>query len=219
MSKTPAQTTNSRKHQRALWWGVAVLAFGLAVTSCLLEWGGRLLESVDTLPRRADAAVVLEGSMAGERLRLEGAMQLLRQGASGRVLVTLPPVSYWGDPVPPMARRFLETTYGHELADRVDFCDVGPFVDSTLQEAVAIDQCIQQRHWGSVVVVTSNYHTRRAGIIWRRVARKENPALRISVYGVDDPDFQAEGWWRKRLWAKTWLMEFSKLVWSETAER
>jgi len=157
--------------------------------------------------------------MIGERTRLAGAMQLLRQGGPGRVLVTLPPVSYWGDPVPPMARRFLETTYGHDLAERVDFCEVGADVDSTEQEAHAIGKCIQEHHWRSVIVVTSNYHTRRAGIIWRRVMRKENPALRISVYDVADPDFQADGWWRKRLWAKTWLLEFTKLVWTETFGR
>ena len=32
------------------------------------------------------------------------------------------------------------------------------------------------------------------------------------VYGVADPAFQSRGWWRERLYAKTWVVEFAKLV-------
>jgi uncharacterized SAM-binding protein YcdF (DUF218 family) len=191
----------------------------LVMVACLMRWGGYLLESSDPVPAHFDVAVVLEGSLVGERVRLAGAMQLLQKGAAARVLLTIPPASYWGEPVPPMARHFLETNYGNDLAARVDFCDVGPDVDSTLQEAQAIDHCIQDHNWKSVVVVTSNYHTRRAGILWRRVMRKQNPSLQLSILGVDDPEFQDRGWWRKRLWAKTWLLEFTKLIWTETFGR
>lgn len=215
----PLEASKGRRFPKALKWIAALSAFGLIVVGCLMQWGGYLLESSDPLPAKADAAIVLEGSLIGERARLAGAMQLLRQGVPERVLVSLPPTSYWGDPVAPMARHFLETNYGHDLADRVDFCEVGPEVDSTLQEARAIDRCIQEHHWKSIVVVTSNYHTRRAGIIWRKVMRKVNPSLQITVFGVSDPEFQADGWWRKRLWAKTWLLEFSKLIWTETVGR
>src|SRR5438067_5738533 len=208
-----------RKYARALRWCSALLGCVLLLAGLLMHWGGRLLESTDPLSAHADAAIVLEGSWLGERTRLAGAMQLLQQGLPSHVLLPLPPESYWGDPVTPMARHFLDTNYGHELSERVDFCDIGPDVDSTKQEAHRIGECIRDHHWASIIVVTSNYHTRRAGIIWRRMMRKENPALQISVYGVADQDFRAEGWWRKRLWAKTWLMEFTKLIWAETFGR
>jgi uncharacterized SAM-binding protein YcdF (DUF218 family) len=211
--------SSGRRFPKALKWIAGFLAFGLTVAGCLMQWGGYLLESSDPVPAKVDAAIVLEGSLLGERVRLAGAMQLLRQGVPGRVLVSLPPTSYWGDSVAPMARHFLETNYGHDLADRVDFCEVGPEVDSTLQEAGAINRCIQEHRWKSILVVTSNYHTRRAGIIWHKVMRKLNPSVQISVYAVSDPEFQADGWWRKRLWAKTWLLEFSKLIWTETVGR
>jgi uncharacterized SAM-binding protein YcdF (DUF218 family) len=46
-----------------------------------------------------------------------------------------------------------------------------------------------------VVLVTSPVHTRRAGLVWRRVAGARRPAvLRGSRY---DP-FVADGWWRRR---------------------
>jgi hypothetical protein len=219
MSKTASPNKDQRPRRRLWRWIVAGAILVLAFVGGLMQWGGHLLEASDPLPTHVDGAVVLEGSLIGERVRLAGAMELLRQGVPERVLLTIPPTSYWGEPVPPMARHFLETTYGPDLAERVDFCDVGAGVDSTLQEAQAIDRCIQDHRWKSVVIVTSNYHTRRAGIIWRRVMRKRNPSLEISVHGVDDPEFQANGWWRKRLWAKTWLMEFMKLIWTETFGR
>lgn len=219
MNKAPGTFQAADRSRRLLRWMATVLVCVMAIVFCLMRWGGRLLESNDSLPAQVDAAIVLEGSLAGERVRLAGAMDLLRQGASDRVLLTLPASSYWGEPVPPMARHFLEASYGHGLAERVDFCQVGADVDSTLQEAQAIDACIQQHQWKKIAVVTSNYHTRRAGMIWRRVMRKRNPNLQIWVHAVDDPEFQANGWWRKRLWAKTWLLEFTKLIWTVTVGR
>ena len=85
-------TRRARKYGKALRWSSAFLVGGLAICACLMQWGGRLLESSDPLPPHVDAAIVLEGSLAGERARLEGAMQLLRQSVPGRVLLTLPQV-------------------------------------------------------------------------------------------------------------------------------
>lgn len=215
MTRDGSQVVTKSKRRSAWTWLGRVLVASLLLITASMLWGGHLLELADPLPAHADVAIVLEGSLTGERVRLAGAMDLLRRGVAQRALITLPPISYWGEPVPPAARRFLERQFGSDLAQRVDFCDAGPDVDSTRQEAEAINLCIREHGWTSVVVVTSNYHTRRAGIIWRKVMQKANPALQISVYGVTDPEFQADGWWRKRLWAKTWLMESTKLVWTE----
>jgi uncharacterized SAM-binding protein YcdF (DUF218 family) len=63
-------------------------------------------------------------------------------------------------------------------------------------------------------VVTSNYHTRRAGIIWRRVIREQKLPVKLSMEGVEDPEFTPAGWWRQRQYAKTWLLETTKLLWT-----
>ena len=60
------------------WW-LRFLLTAAVIVLCLLRWGGDLLISTDPLPARVDAAIVLQGSITGERARLAGAMSLLQQ--------------------------------------------------------------------------------------------------------------------------------------------
>jgi DUF218 domain len=179
---------------------------------CLLRWGGVLLVSSDPLPRHADVAVVLQGSVLGEMARVAGAVRLLQQDIPAQALLSVPQVSYWGTSAPEDARSYLDRTYGPEIAGRFVFCETGPEVNSTREEAEALLPCIRQHGWQTVVVVTSDYHSRRAGFLWRQAVRNSGLPLRLWIDGVPDPEFQARGWWRKRIYAKTWYEEFTKLV-------
>ena len=67
--------------------------------------------------------------------------------------------------------------------------------DSTLEEAVALARLCSDRHFHSVIVVTSNYHARRARYIFGKVFP---PAIAVSVAGAHDGDFDPENWWEKR---------------------
>ena len=191
------------------------VVLGLAATGLsLLLWGNVLLISSDPLPARVDEAVVLQGSILGEQARLVGAVQLLKQRPGAKMLVSVPKESYWGQPVSPIAYAYIEKSYGHEMAGRTEFCETGSDVSSTEQEAMVLIGCIREHGSSSIVVVTSSYHTRRAGIIWRKILRQRGLPLKLCVYRVDDPEFRPSGWWRDRRSAKTWLMEMTKLFWT-----
>lgn len=194
-----------------------LLAAAVLLTIGLLFWGGNLLIATDPVPRHADVAVVLQGSIAAEKVRIAGALNLLQSGVAGRVLLSVPKESYWGESIPPVARAYLERTYGSDLAARVDFCETNEDVNSTVQEAQALGPCIRQRQWHSIVIVTSDYHTRRAGILWRRIIGSDRN-VHLWVEGVKDPEFQ-EPWWRHRQSAKIWFMESIKLVWTTLGGR
>ena len=189
-----------------------LLAAAIGIAICLMLWGADLLIANEPEPRHVDAAIVLQGSIVGEKARIAGAITLLQRGIADRALLSVPRESYWGQSIPPVARAYLERTFGKELADRIDFCETSGDVDSTVQEAQALRPCIQEHAWQSVMIVTSNYHTRRAGMLWRRINRSDLKP-RIWVEGVADPEFQ-QPWWQHRRSAKLWLMETSKLVWS-----
>jgi uncharacterized SAM-binding protein YcdF (DUF218 family) len=205
----PTRHGSSQALLRLLGW---LLASAILVAVCLLLWGQHLLLATSPVPQHVDAAVVLQGSITAEKVRIAGAINLLQQGIADRVLLSVPRESYWGESIPPVARAYLVRAYGEALAARVDFCETGEDANSTAQEVQALSPCIQAHHWRSVVIVTSTYHTRRAGILWRKLTASD-PNLRISVTGVEDPEFQ-QPWWRHRQSAKTGLMEGMKLVWT-----
>jgi uncharacterized SAM-binding protein YcdF (DUF218 family) len=70
---------------------------------------------------------------------------------------------------------------------------------NTREEAKALAQIAKQRKWHSVIVVTSNFHTRRARYIFRHVF-PEDVAIRVT--GARDGDFDPERWWEKRISVK-----------------
>jgi uncharacterized SAM-binding protein YcdF (DUF218 family) len=193
---------------RTLKWLLAAL---IVIVSFLLLMGDNLLIASDPVPAHVDAAIVLQGSIVAEGVRIAGAIDLLQRGVADRVLLSVPQESYWGQSIPPIARTYLQRTYGSDLAARVDFCKTKGDVDSTLQEAQALGSCIGEQHWHSIVIVTSNYHTRRAGMLWRRITRHD-PNIHIWIDGVTDPEFP-QPWWRHRQSAKIWVMEATKLIW------
>lgn len=194
-----------------------LLAAIVVGTICSLPWSSHFLIATDPMPEHADAAIVLQGSIAAEKARIAGAMDLLQRGTVERALLSVPKESYWGQSIAPVARTYLERNFGRALAARVDFCETGEAVNSTREEAEAVFTCIGDHQWKSIVIVTSSYHTRRAGMIWRKVSGS-GPRVRISIDGVNDPEFH-QPWWHDRRSAKTWLMEITKLVWIELGGR
>jgi len=81
--------------------------------------------------------------------------------------------------------------------------------DSTLEEAEALAKLVKERKWRKVIVVTSNYHTRRARYIFRRVFPQ---GLVVSVASTRDGDFDPEHWWEKRKSIKELMLEFAGMV-------
>jgi uncharacterized SAM-binding protein YcdF (DUF218 family) len=199
--------------EKSYWklWLVGILAVLIA---CFLHWGGFLLVAGDSVPEHVDAAVVLQGSIASENARTAAAMALLQRGSANRVAVSVPRESYWDQEVPPIARPYLEKKYGAELAGRVDFCNTEPDITSAQQEAQALSTCIQEHGWKNIALLTSNYQSRRVGMIWRKTLPKGDPLVYVFVEGVPDPKYQPRGWWRQRLYVETWLSESAKLAWA-----
>lgn len=196
---------------KGFFWTLAGLLL-LGAIAGLLRFGGALLVAPDPLPAHAEVAVALAGSAAGEEARRAESLRLLQQGLVDHAMLSVGKVPFWGEWVPDLARGYLVDKYGKELAARVSLCEMK--VDSTEEEAHALRSCLEERGWRSVVLVTSNYHTRRAKLIWARTLAPADPPFVLTVHGVPDGDFEPGAWWRRRRYAKTWLLEITKLVWS-----
>ena len=81
--------------------------------------------------------------------------------------------------------------------------------DSTQEEAEAVLKFAKEKKWRSVIVVTSNYHTRRARYIFRRVFPQ---GMQISIASARDGDFDPQHWWEKRKSTKELTREFAGMV-------
>jgi uncharacterized SAM-binding protein YcdF (DUF218 family) len=81
--------------------------------------------------------------------------------------------------------------------------------DNTREEAATLAQVVKQKKWRSVIVVTSNFHTRRARYIFSHVFPKD---IKIRITGARDGDFDPERWWEKRISVKDLSREIAGMI-------
>jgi uncharacterized SAM-binding protein YcdF (DUF218 family) len=81
--------------------------------------------------------------------------------------------------------------------------------ENTREEAQAMAQQALERKWRSVIVVTSNYHTRRSRYIFVHVFPSQT-LVRIS--GAQDGDFDPDHWWQTRKSLKEFTRELAGMV-------
>jgi len=179
--------------------GLILLSAVIFHTQILGALGAYLVKA--SSPQKADAALVLAGDGWGHRVLT--AAQLARDGFVPKVLVSGPDGAYGlheCDLAIPFAVKhgYPESYFVHmEHSAR-----------STAAEAQAVLPAIRQMGIQRLIVVTSNFHTRRAGAIFRRLA----PDLTILVVAAPDESFTADGWWHKREGQKKFLTESEKTV-------
>jgi uncharacterized SAM-binding protein YcdF (DUF218 family) len=81
--------------------------------------------------------------------------------------------------------------------------------ENTREEAQAMAQQALERKWHSVIVVTSNYHTRRARYIFVHVFPSQTL---VRVSGAHDGDFDPDHWWQTRKSLKEFTRELAGMV-------
>ena len=183
-----------------------VLIVLIALALFLFSTSGHFL--IVNRPQHADAIVVLAGET--DRRPALG-LQLLQQGYAPRMVLD----------VPANAKIYDETMlqisqqYVRELpqAQSVIICPI--YGLSTKAESQDVSQCLRTLGVHSVLVVTSDYHTRRALSTFRH----ELPGMQISVAAATDPQQFGGAWWQHRQWAKLNFDEWLRLVWWHVVDR
>jgi uncharacterized SAM-binding protein YcdF (DUF218 family) len=66
-----------------------------------------------------------------------------------------------------------------------------------------------ENKWTSLIIVTSNYHTRRSLLITQYVFDSN---WQIAVVGSRHDGFRPNDWWREVRHIRTFLVEFQKLL-------
>jgi uncharacterized SAM-binding protein YcdF (DUF218 family) len=169
-------------------------------------YSGRFL--VIDAPQKSDVIVVLAGDT--DR-RPERGFELLDQGFAAHLLLDVPAGGrIYGSTEPELAQRWLERL---PHADAMNICPTNGL--STKIETRDVERCLEGHGWHSVLIVTSDFHTRRAWSTFRR----QLPAYQFRVAAShNDPEFGVD-WWRHRQWAKVNLDEWLRLIWWYLVDR
>lgn len=172
-----------------------------ALRTPLLTWAGSFLVKEDT-PRKAQAAVVLGGDDSGTRI--VKAAQLAQAGYVPYVIVDGP-----------------KALIGHEYDMTIPYAEQKGFpqslfrplpmpegLNSTRDEVAVLGKYLKEHGIHDILLVTSNFHTHRAGYLIRR----ENPWLQVAVIAAPDPTFTPATWRKSREGQKTFFFEWMKTV-------
>jgi hypothetical protein len=183
----------------------------LTLLGCLLvvvaaAKAGRFL--VVDAPQRSDVILVLAGET--DR-RPELALKLLAQGYGRRIVLDVPAETK----IYEFTQLQLADKYVRDLpqAASVSVCPIEGL--STKDESKDAERCIAHEGGKSVLIVTSDFHTRRA----LNVFRTEIPGHEYSAAAARDETQFGVRWWTQRQWAKTFVNEWLRLIWWKVVDQ
>jgi hypothetical protein len=188
--------------RRKTWILVLIVLAGLAIFA---RNAGQIL--VIDAPEPSDVIVVL----AGETDRRPAhALELLHKGLAPRVVIDVPAQTKVYDSMQiDLAQKYIQSLPN---ADSISICPIWGL--STRAEAHDVANCLANRRAERVLIVTSDFHTRRALSIFRH----ELPGKSFSTGAARDPMQFGTRWWMHRQWAKTCLDEWIRLFWWSAVE-
>jgi uncharacterized SAM-binding protein YcdF (DUF218 family) len=158
--------------------------------------------------QKADNIVVLAGETHQRPAR---GMQLLAQNYAGKMLLNVPvgEVIYNRNQIDLAADYIQASPYGRSI----QICPV--YGLSTKTEAQDVGRCLQNSGVRRLLLVTSDYHSRRA----RSIFQHELKGYEVFVTPTSDPQQFGTAWWQHRQWAKTSFDEWLRLLWWELIDQ
>jgi uncharacterized SAM-binding protein YcdF (DUF218 family) len=165
----------------------------------LLRFAGESLVVEDSL-EKSDAIIILsDDNFYGDRATR--AAEIFRQGLAPVVVAS-------GIRLRPYAG--IAELMAHDLFDRgVPKESIITFpqdADNTREEAEALKKLLQAKRWKSVIIVTSNFHTRRAKYICGKVLGNQ---ITIRMAAARDADYDPAHWYEHRKSVKRFVHEFA----------
>jgi hypothetical protein len=153
-------------------------------------------------PQPSDVILVLAGET--DR-RPQRALELLAKGYAPRILLNVPTnAKLYEFTELDLAQKYIRDQPG---ASSMQICPIDGL--STKEESKDAEKCLQRVGAKSVLIVTSDFHTRRALDVFRR----EFPGHTYSMGAAHNEEGFGTRWWTHRQWAKTFFDEWLRLIW------
>jgi uncharacterized SAM-binding protein YcdF (DUF218 family) len=81
----------------------------------------------------------------------------------------------------------------------------------TGDQAINVMKILKKKEFNSAILVTSDFHTRRAKMIFNRACQKDNIEILISYPKINAISFNE--WWKNRFTRRIVVIELIKLIW------
>jgi hypothetical protein len=189
---------------------VVVILACAALCACLAEAGRFLVVSA---PKPSDVIIVL----AGETDRRPAlALDLLAHGYARHVVIDVPTnAKLYEFTQIALAQKYIDDLSQNGLSQTgaISVCPIEGL--STKDESKDAAKCLEREAPRSVLIVTSDFHTRRA----LSVFRKEVPRYEYSVAGAHNEEQFGVEWWKHRQWAKLFFDEWIRLIWWKAVDQ
>jgi uncharacterized SAM-binding protein YcdF (DUF218 family) len=153
---------------------------------------------VDEPPETSDVIVVLSGDNYDAERAMRAA-SLFKSGMAPRVVATGRALRSYATTTDLMKRDLVE----HGVPDSA----IVPFThkaDDTRDEAAAVSEFVRSHGWKKILLVTSNYHTRRSQYIYEHVLPSSDQLLTVAA---PDSNYDPNYWWRTRTGVKIFFHE------------
>lgn len=186
---------------------VHVPALLLTVLLLLFATNAGKLLVVDQ-PQVSDVIVVLAGETD---TRPAHALKLLNKGYAPRILLDVPAgAKIYNSTNLELAQKYVQSL---PEASSINICPIQGL--STRDESHDVQNCLSMQPSQKVLIVTSDFHTRRSLSIFRL----ELPNRSFSVAAATNSTQFGVHWWTHRQWAKTCFDEWLQLFWWSAIER
>jgi uncharacterized SAM-binding protein YcdF (DUF218 family) len=153
-------------------------------------------------PQKTQAAEVLGGDDSGARILK--AAQLAQAGYVPYVIVD-GPKKLVGHESDILIQYVVQKGYPPSLFRALP---LPGGMNSTREETAFAGKYLKEHGIQKILLVTSNYHTRRAAYLMR----KQNPGLQVVAIAAADPNFDPNIWWKSREGKKVFLLEWIKTI-------
>ena len=159
----------------------------------------------DDGPAKADLGVVLGGDYWG--YRIQKAAELVRQGYIPQALISGPP-GFYGFHEDELAIAFM-VKKGYPAAYFIPFPHEAM---STRAEAECVLPELRRRNVHRVLIITSDFHSRRADRTFRYVGGKLGYQPDIRMVTAGNQLFRIDQWWKAREGEKAVFFEWAKTL-------
>jgi hypothetical protein len=186
---------------------------GLAIAVLLAAWLVTFCANAASMlvvdhPKKSDVILVLAGET--DRRPARG-LELLGQGYGRLVVIDVPAAArLFGFTEVDLAEKYVQSL---PQAALVSVCPIEGL--STRDEARDAEECLAHTEGSRVLLVTSDFHTRRALSIFRQEVQGKSFSVAAAR---DDTQFGTQ-WWKHRQWAKTCVDEWLRLLWWNVVDR